>query len=73
MGVAHVVPAGRVLAGFAPITAANRRVLVQEWPAGVAGRAGRTHRRRRRTVIWFKACPVLLTASAVLLATASIS
>jgi hypothetical protein len=32
-GVAHVVPTRRVLAGFEPITADNRRVLVQEWLA----------------------------------------
>lgn len=32
-GVAHVVPARRVVAGFAPITADNRRVVVQEWLA----------------------------------------
>jgi hypothetical protein len=32
-GVAHVVPTGRVLAGFAPISADNRRILAQEWLA----------------------------------------
>lgn len=32
-GVAHAVPTRRVLAGFAPITDGNRRVVVQEWLA----------------------------------------
>jgi hypothetical protein len=32
-GVAHVSPTRRVLAGFAPITEANRLVLLQEWLA----------------------------------------
>jgi len=32
-GVAHAVPTGQVLAGFAPITPDNRRVVVQEWLA----------------------------------------
>jgi hypothetical protein len=32
-GVAHVVPTRQVVAGFGPITADNRRVLVQEWLA----------------------------------------
>ncbi len=32
-GVAHVVPTGRVLAGFEPIGADNRRVVLQEWLA----------------------------------------
>ncbi len=32
-GVAHAVPTGRVVAGFAPVTADNRRVVVQEWLA----------------------------------------
>ena len=42
-GVAHAVPTRQVVAGFAPITPNNRRVLVQEWLAeafsmwGVAG------------------------------------
>ena len=30
-GVAHVIPTRNVLAGFAPITVDNRRVLLQEW------------------------------------------
>ena len=30
-GVAHAVPTRQVLAGFAPITRDNRRVLLQEW------------------------------------------
>lgn len=32
-GLAHVVPTARVVAGFEPLTADNRRVLVQEWLA----------------------------------------
>ncbi len=32
-GLAHAVPTKRVVAGFAPITADNRRVLAQEWLA----------------------------------------
>jgi hypothetical protein len=32
-GVAHAVPTRQVLAGFAPITPDNRRVLLQEWLA----------------------------------------
>jgi hypothetical protein len=32
-GVAHAAPTGRVLAGFAPITRDNRRIVVQEWLA----------------------------------------
>jgi hypothetical protein len=32
-GVAHAVPTRQVLAGFAPISADNRRVVVQEWLA----------------------------------------
>ncbi len=32
-GVMHAVPTGRVVAGFEPITADNRRVLLQEWLA----------------------------------------
>ena len=32
-GIAHAVPTKRVVAGFAPITADNRRVLTQEWLA----------------------------------------
>ncbi len=32
-GVAHAVPTGQVLAGFAPITADNRRIVLQEWLA----------------------------------------
>jgi hypothetical protein len=30
-GVAHVIPTRNVLAGFAPITVDNRRVVLQEW------------------------------------------
>ncbi len=32
-GVAHAVPTARVLAGFEPVTVANRRVIAQEWLA----------------------------------------
>jgi len=32
-GVAHVAPTGRVLAGFEPIGADNRRIITQEWLA----------------------------------------
>jgi hypothetical protein len=32
-GVAHAVPTGQVLAGFAPVTADNRRIVLQEWLA----------------------------------------
>ena len=32
-GVAHAVPTRRVLAGFAPITTDNRRIVAQEWLA----------------------------------------
>ena len=32
-GVAHAVPTRQVLAGFAPITAGNRRIVLQEWLA----------------------------------------
>ncbi len=42
-GIAHAIPTRQVVAGFAPMTPNNRRVLVQEWLAeaftmwGVAG------------------------------------
>jgi hypothetical protein len=32
-GVAHAVPTAQVLAGFEPITADNRRIVLQEWLA----------------------------------------
>jgi hypothetical protein len=32
-GVAHAVPTRKVLTGFAPITADNRRIVLQEWLA----------------------------------------
>ncbi len=32
-GVAHAIPTRQVLAGFEPITADNRRVILQEWLA----------------------------------------
>lgn len=96
------MPTGRVLAGFAPITPANRWVVVQEWLAEaitmwgitalvivVTATGGDTSQAAwvyqlaagllvalavltgltgaRAPVIWFKICPVLLTASAALL------
>jgi hypothetical protein len=108
-GVAHAVPTRQVLAGFAPIAADNRRVLLQEWLAeavtmwGLAAlivvvtataaagsgadvtawvyrvaaglllalAALTAFTGARTSVIWFKICPVLLTASATLLLVAS--
>jgi hypothetical protein len=32
-GVAHAVPTRQVLAGFEPVTADNRRIVLQEWLA----------------------------------------
>jgi hypothetical protein len=32
-GVAHAVPTRRVVAGFAPVTADNRWIILQEWMA----------------------------------------
>jgi hypothetical protein len=32
-GVAHAVPTRQVLAGFAPVTTDNRRIVMQEWLA----------------------------------------
>ncbi|MEV6325306.1 hypothetical protein AB0M45_29620 [Nocardia sp. NPDC051787] len=32
-GIAHAVPTRQVVAGFEPITADNRRVILQEWVA----------------------------------------
>jgi len=32
-GVAHAVPTRQVIAGFSPITADNRRIVLQEWLA----------------------------------------
>ena len=32
-GVAHAVPTRQVIAGFGPVSADNRRVIVQEWLA----------------------------------------
>jgi hypothetical protein len=32
-GVAHALPTRQVLAGFTPVTADNRRVILQEWLA----------------------------------------
>ncbi len=33
MGVAHAVPTRQVLAGFEPVTAGNRRIVLHEWLA----------------------------------------
>jgi fumarate reductase subunit C len=33
VGVAHAVPTRQVLAGFAPVTISNRRIVLQEWLA----------------------------------------
>jgi hypothetical protein len=107
-GVAHAVPTGQVLAGFEPITTANRRIVLQEWlaeaftmwgiaavvisvtAAGGSGTATGDWVYRvaaallaalgtltaltgaRTQVVWFKICPVLLGATAVLLVVASI-
>jgi hypothetical protein len=106
-GVLHAAPTGRVLAGFEPVTADNRRVIKQEWLAeaftmwGIAAivvaatAAGGPADVRawvyraitgllvalavltaltgaRTPVIWFKICPVLLLAAAVLLLIASL-
>ena len=32
-GIAHAIPTRQVLAGFEPVTADNRRVILQEWLA----------------------------------------
>jgi hypothetical protein len=32
-GVAHAIPTRQVLAGFEPVTADNRRIVLQEWLA----------------------------------------
>lgn len=108
-GVSHAIPTRQVVAGFEPITANNRLVLIQEWLAeaftmwglaaaivvttAVAGPdaeatvwlyrvaagllvalAALTALTGARTpVIWFKICPVLLSASAALLIVASLA
>jgi hypothetical protein len=107
-GASHAIPTRQVVAGFEPITADNRLVIVQEWLAeaftmwGVAAAvivttavagpdaeatvwlyrvaagllvalAVLTALTGARTpVIWFKICPVLLSASAALLVVASL-
>jgi hypothetical protein len=76
-GVLHAVPTGRVLAGFEPVTADNRRIIKQEWLAeaftmwGIAAVviaatvAGGTADVRA----WvYRACAVLLVALAALTA-----
>ena len=76
-GIAHAVPTKRVVAGFAPITTDNRRVLTQEWLAesftmwamaalvvAVTITAGDT----RVTAIVYQAVAALLLALAVLTA-----
>jgi hypothetical protein len=105
--VAHAVPTRQVLASFEPITADNRRIILQEWLAeaftmwgiaavviaatAVPGTATDIHAwvyraaaallialgtltaltGARTPVVWFKICPVLLAASALLLLIAS--
>jgi hypothetical protein len=107
-GVLHAVPTGRVLAGFEPVSADNRRIVKQEWlaeaftmwgmaavviAATAAGGSAADVRAwvyravalllaalavltaltgARTPVIWFKICPVLLSAAAVLLVAASL-
>ena len=107
MGLAHAVPTRQVIAGFEPISADNRRVVVQEWLAeafsmwGIAamvvaataagGSAGDVRAWVYRVaavllvalgvltavtgaqtpVVWFKVCPVVMAAAAVLLLMAS--
>ncbi len=58
---------------FGPITADNRRVIVQEWLAEAFTMWGvlTTFTGTRTPVIWFKVCPVLLGTSALLLVVAS--
>ena len=105
-GVSHVIPTRQVVAGFAPITADNRRVLTQEWLAealtmwgiaaliiAVTAVGGSASIRdwvyrvlaglliavaaltavtgARTQVVWFKVCPIVLSASAALLLVAS--
>lgn len=106
-GLAHAVPTRQVIAGFEPISADNRRVVVQEWLAeafsmwGIAamvvaataagGSAGDVRAwvyrvaavllvalgvltavtGARTPVVWFKVCPVVMAAAAVLLLMAS--
>jgi len=107
-GVAHAIPTRQVLADFEPVSADNRRIILQEWLAeaiamwGVAAvviaataAAGTASDTRawvyraaaallislgtltaltgaRTPVIWFKICPVLLAAAALLLVLASL-
>ena len=107
VGLAHAVPTRQVIAGFEPISADNRRVVVQEWLAeafsmwGIAamvvaataagGSAGDVRAWVYRVaavllvalgvltavtgaqtpVVWFKVCPVVMAAAAVLLLMAS--
>jgi len=107
VGLAHAVPTRQVIAGFEPISADNRRVVVQEWLAeafsmwGIAamvvaataagGSAGDVRAwvyrvaavllvalgvltavtGARTPVVWFKVCPVVMAAAAVLLLMAS--
>ena len=76
-GIAHAVPTKQVVAGFAPITVDNRRVLTQEWLAEaftmwgmaalvVAVTATAAH--TQATVIVYRIVAGLLLALAVLTA-----
>ena len=74
-GVAHAVPTRQVVAGFAPLTPNNRRVLVQEWLAeafsmwGVAGviAAVTVVAADTPAAAWvYRMCALLLAALAVL-------
>lgn len=51
-GVAHAVPTRQVLAGFEPVSADNRRVILQEWLAEAV------------TMWWIAAIVIITTAVA---------
>jgi hypothetical protein len=106
-GLAHAVPTRRVVAGFGPVGADNRLVIVQEWLAeaftmwgiaamviAVTAAGGAVTDARdwvyrvaaallvalgvltavtgaRTSVVWFKVCPAVMAAAAVLLLVAS--
>jgi hypothetical protein len=74
-GIAHAVPTRQVVAGFAPMTPNNRRVLVQEWLAeafsmwGIAGviAAVTVVAAGTPAAVWvYRMCALLLAALAVL-------
>ena len=106
-GVAHAIPTRQVVAGFGPISADNRWILLQEWlveavamwglaaTVAIATAVGGSGSEvtlwvyravagllvvlavltaltgARTPIVWFRICPVLLTASAILLLVAS--